>query len=493
MVILCISRKSLITIVATLVLIISVLTSCSRENTANINQGNSRIISQAETEAISQDSSVVNLDMEDISQNNMMDIIKELTSEKYKGRLAGTEENSMAAKYIIDNFKKIGLENPRRLENYKYDYLQSVITLKEKPVMQIFDKEGEITANFNYSENFVLRRLSSETNNIVIDAPLCLIDDIDMLYNDTDKLKGKVLLVPWKYYSLLGSQNWPDDYAIVTGALGVISEFDLEKNDLGYKYLKLRPLCRQWSQPNNYKPFAFVDSDTFSKLVKAAESGSKLHFACSSYVDNYKLASNCIGLIPGSDPELKNEFIIIGAHFDHLGDNMNGTWNPGALDNASGTAAMIEIARVIKESNISPKKSILFIAFNGEESGIRGSWNYCVGPVYPMDKAVMINIDMVGSTAKLPLSIGIASDKGVSLRDTLAQYANKLSIEYEKITEDGSDHSAFDNYGVPAVCLINLDLGHGYHSPHDTIETVNGDRLEEVTKLVLYYIAQNAY
>lgn len=469
--------KSLVAIVGTLVLIFIALTGCSQENATNIKPT----------------STDVNLKIEAISQDNMMNIIKELASEKYKGRLAGSEGNSLATQYIIDNFTRIGLENPKVLNNYMYDYCQPLVALKEAPVMQILNNDGKAVFDFNYPENFVLRRLSSETNNIDMNAPLCLIDDIDMLYDNTGKLKGKILLIPWKFYSLLGSQNTPDDYAKTTGALLVISEFDLDKNDLGYKYLKIRPLCRPLKDSGAYKPFAFVDSDTFSKLTEAAKSGSKLHFACSSEVDNFGMASNCIGLIPGSDPNLKDEFIIIGAHFDHVGDNIDGTWNPGALDNASGTAAMIELARVIKESKVPPKKSILFIAFNGEESGIKGSWNYCQGPVYPMNKAVMINLDMIGSTLKIPLSIGISSDRSASLRDTLAAYADELSIECEKIIEDGSDHTAFDNHGVPAVTLINYDLSYGYHSPQDTIDKVNGDRLEEVTKLVLYFILKNAY
>lgn len=472
--------KRLIAIVVILVLICSVLAGCSKEKAIT-----------AEHISIPVN---VNENVKDINQDKMMDTIKELTSEKYKGRLAGSEENLVATQYIVGYFKEIGLENPKALTNYMYEYFQPLVELKGKPIMQILDEKGLVSVDFNYPENFALRRLSSETNTIDMNAPLYLIDDIDMLYKDNDKLKGKILLVPWKYYSLLGSQNAPDDYAKVTGALGVIAEFNLEKNDLGYKYLKVRPLCRPLKESDSYKPFAFVDSDTFSQLVKAEKAGDKLRFACNSEVDKLRVASNCIGIIPGSDPKLKDEFIIIGAHFDHIGDNMDGTWNPGALDNASGTAVMMELARVIKESKTPPKKSILFMAFNGEESGIRGSWNYCQGPIYPMDKAVMINLDMVGSATKIPLTIATASDKSdTSLRDELAAYADKLSIEYEEMVEGGSDHTAFDNHGVPSVCLINLDLNHGYHSPNDTIETVDRDRLEEVAKLVLYYIEKNAY
>lgn len=471
-------KITFVTIVFILVIICSVLVGCSKEKSA----------------AAGTASAVPVLNADDIKKDKMMSIVKEFSSEKYKGRLAGSDENFLATHYINGYFESIGLENPKGLLDYVYAYYQPIVSLKDKPVMQILDNKGKSTVDINYPENFVLRRLSGETNEIDMNAPLYLIDDIEMLYKDDGKLKGKIILIPWKYYNSLGSQNEPVDFAKTCGALGAIAEFDLEKNDLGYKYLKVRPLCGTWLKSDSYKPFAFVDSDTFSKLAKAAKSGSKLHFACNSEVNISSLALNCIGLIPGSDPKLKDEYIIIGAHYDHVGDNMNGTWNPGALDNASGVAAVMELARVIKENKTPPKKSILFMAFNGEESGIQGSWSYCENPVYPLDKAVMINLDMIGSAAKIPLALAVSSDKSnTKLQETMAEYADKLSIVYEKKIDEGSDHTSFDYRKVPSVCLANLDLSYGYHSTHDTIEAVDGDRLHEAAKLVLYYIEKNAY
>lgn len=464
--------KRLAAIMVATVLICSIIAGCSQES-----------VSEAG-----------NFKLEDIRQDNLMNIVEELTSEKYEGRMAGSEGNFLATQYIADYYKKIGLENPKGLSDYRYRYLQPLVELKDKPVMQLLDKNGKNPVDFDYPENFVLRRLDSETSSIDITAPMYIAEDIDTLYKDSGKLKGKILLIPWKFYDLLGSQNEPADFAQMCGALGAISEFDLEKNNLGYKYLKVRPLFGTWTNLNSYKPFAFVDSGTFSQMTKAAQSGGKLHFKCSSETDTSVQASNCVGLIPGSDTRLKDEFIIIGAHYDHVGTNMDGTWNPGALDNASGTAVMMELARVIKESKIPPRKSILFLAFNGEEGGAKGSWRYCQKPVYPMDKAVMINLDMVGSAAKMPLSIAVATEKSdTTLRDTLGAYADELSIKYDELIEDGSDHAPFSYYGVPSVCLINMDMGHGYHSPNDTIETVSGEKLEEAAKLVLYYIKKNAY
>ena len=468
--------RRLIGLIVTLLLICAMVMGCTQENTGETN-----------TEAVS-------LGKENIQQENLMNIIKELTSEQYRGRLTGTKENRMAAQYIADYFKKIGLDNPKGLDMYMQTYIQPSAVLSEKPVLQVIDNDGKVINDFSYPDNYVLRRLSSDINTLDMEVSMCLIENPEMLRLYNNELTEKALLLPWKYYDLLNGQNNPADFAEMFGASLVISEFDLSENDLGYNYLKIRPLFETWMTSRDYKPFIFVDSGTFSKLEEGAKSGKKLKFSCNSEVNLHNTATNVIGLIPGSDPELKDNHIIIGAHFDHLGDNMNGSYNPGALDNASGTAVMMELARIIKESKTPPKQSILFIALNGEESGLCGARYYCKNPVSPLEKAVMINLDMVGSAAKVPLTIAIASSKSDdSLRDDLAKYADNLGISYIKEYEGASDHAAFDNFGVPAVCLINMDLAYGYHSPHDTIKAVDGARVQEIAGLVLEYIINKAY
>jgi len=469
-------HRRLISLIVTLLLIFTIMVGCTQENA-----GGTYI------EAVS-------LGNENIQQENLMNIIKELTSEQYRGRLTGTKENRMAAQYIADYFKKIGLESPEGLDMYMQSYVQPSILLSDKPVLQVIDKDGKVINDFKYPDNFVLRRLSSGTNALDMEVSMCLIEDYEMLRLNNNELTEKALLLPWEHYNLLNSQNNPADLAEMFGASLVISEFNLSENNLGYNYLKIRPLFETWMTSKDYKPFIFVDSDTFSKLEESMKNGNKLKFSCYSEVNLHNTATNVIGLIPGSDPELKDNHIIIGAHFDHVGDNMNGSYNPGALDNASGTAVMMELARIIEESKIPPKQSILFIALNGEESGLCGARYYCKNPVSPLGKAVMINLDMVGSAANVPLTIAIASPKSdSSLRDDLAECADNLGISYIKEYEGASDHAVFDNFGVSSVCLIIMDLSYGYHSPYDTIKAVDGARVQEITELVLEYIISKAY
>lgn len=240
------------------------------------------------------------------------------------------------------------------------------------------------------------------------------------------------------------------------------------------------------------KPMLFsCSSSTFKELVDAANKGLDIKMNADFTIEKVN-AANVIGFIEG---KVKDEYIIIGAHFDHAGDNKNGTYNPGALDNASGTAVMMEIARVLKEEKYKPKKSIVFIAFNGEEEGLYGSQHYANYPVYPLskDKTIMINLDMVGSKTVIPLTLLSFDSTNTKLREEFYRYSKALGMDSVQEAGQGSDHYPFGAKGIESLCLINVDLKNGYHTPDDTINKVDEERIAEIARLVLYYLDKNAF
>src|SRR5207302_3610087 len=123
---------------------------------------------------------------------------------------------------------------------------------------------------------------------------------------------------------------------------------------------------------------------------------------------------NVVGILPGSDPKLKDEAIVIGAHYDHLGRGGEGSLAPregeihhGADDNASGVAGLLELARMLSTQNPKPRRTIVFIAFSGEEEGLIGSSYYINHPVVPLQNTVaMINMDMIGRLKERKLIVG---------------------------------------------------------------------------------------
>lgn len=426
-----------------------------------------------------------------IDEEQLARTVEELSSEKYEGRLAGTEGNEAAARYIADAFKSLGLSDPIGLDNYIQRYSQTVITLNSLPQLSIVDESGKTVREFKYVENFTLRSMSSKTDNIDINTPLYLVSELSQLDPENQELKGKLLLVNWR---LRGTTSFYRLVELVNecGAAGALGEYDILGQYRTSGSLTVTPMLGPWLE-GEHSPFVNVDNGTYKALLSAFEKGQRVSYKCGFTREDGKQVPNVVGLLEGSDEKLKDQFIIIGAHFDHVGRNLDGSFNPGGLDNASGVSSMLEVARVLKASKTVPGKSILFIAFNGEEGGLQGSEYYAGHPVYPLKDAKMICLDMVGSTEKLPLMVVRSEGGDDGIQNELYDYCKELGIEAEKAVVDGSDHTSFAGRGVDSVLLINEDYYNGYHSPADTAEDVDKVRLEQVTKLVLHYLDKTAF
>jgi hypothetical protein len=200
---------------------------------------------------------------------------------------------------------------------------------------------------------------------------------------------------------------------------------------------------------------------------------------------------NVVGVLEGSGP-LANETIILGAHYDHLGYGGRGSLQPGAKsihygadDNASGTAALIELARRFGAVRERQGRRLVFIAFSAEESGLLGSAHYCRQPLYPLESTVaMINMDMVGRLRDNKLTIGGTgtAKEFDSLLDTLnAKY--KFTLAKERTGLGPSDHASFYRQKIP-VLFFFTGLHPQYHRPTDTVDTINVEGIRQVVDMV---------
>jgi aminopeptidase N len=209
---------------------------------------------------------------------------------------------------------------------------------------------------------------------------------------------------------------------------------------------------------------------------------------------------NIIAVLPGKKPELARESVVIGAHYDHLGlgrtvgrPEDKGAVHPGADDNASGVAVLLELAKTLGEL-LSPDRSIIFIAFSGEEEGKLGSQYYVKNEKhYPVSRCIgMVNLDTVGrlGTKKL-LVLGARSAKEWVHIFRGAGYVTGVEIETVTGELDSSDQTSFQEAGVPAVQLFsgpNLD----YHRPTDTADKIDPPglvKVASVTKETIEYLS----
>jgi len=212
-------------------------------------------------------------------------------------------------------------------------------------------------------------------------------------------------------------------------------------------------------------------------------------------------ARNVVALLPGASPTLRNEYVVVGAHYDHLGFGGEGSLAPdetavhnGADDNASGTAAVIEIARTLL-AGPRPDRGILFMAFTGEERGLWGSAHFVSEPTIPLDDVVaMLNLDMVGRVVNDEVTVfgvGTAAEWDEVLDAANAGLARPLTLAKAPDGYGPSDHSSFYGAGIPVLHFFS-NTHEDYHRPSDDWPKINVDGMERVTELTARVAARLA-
>jgi hypothetical protein len=281
-------------------------------------------------------------------------------------------------------------------------------------------------------------------------------------------------------YGLFNIDADPEDHAIPV---------------LRIRRAEMEPLLQAWGLD---RLAADIDRDLMprSRPLNGATIDYTEHF-----IRNRRTVRNVVGLLPGSDPSKAKQAIVIGAHYDHVGlggrfsaaPDRTGEVHNGADDNASGTASVIEIARAAAADPSRFPRSLVFVAFAGEERGLLGSAHYASDPTIPMsDTVAMLNLDMVGrSNGKVDVS-GLESSP-VLLNDIqeAALAAGGIEIRQEGPGAGRSDDSSFLDKRVPA---LNFFTGFhpDYHRPSDDWNRIDAPGTARVATLALEFAARIA-
>jgi Zn-dependent M28 family amino/carboxypeptidase len=428
---------------------------------------------------------------------------KTLSSDEFEGRAPGTKGEELAVTYLADQFKKVGLKPG----NTDGTYFQSVplVGITPTPAPLVF-KKGAQQQTLKWKDDVVAwtkhvaPSASLENSELVfvgygVVAPEFNWDD----YKGTD-LKGKTLVmlvndppVPdpnnlseldaktfggnamtyygrWTYKYEIGAQKGAAGVLIVheTGPAGygfnVIQgktgeQFDLVTPDKNMG----RAAIEGWITLDQTKALLQSAGQDFDALkAQAATREFKpvpLGVTASMTIKNSlrTIASrNVVAKLEGSDPKLKDEYVVYTAHWDHFGKTADGIFH-GAEDDALGCAALIEVGRAFTKLPTPPRRSMLFLAVTAEEQGLLGSQYYAVTPIYPLAKTVAdINMDSWnthGRTKDLTLVGFGASDLDDYARDAAAEQGRVVhgDAEPEKGFFYRSDHFNFAKQGVPAL------------------------------------------
>lgn len=198
-------------------------------------------------------------------------------------------------------------------------------------------------------------------------------------------------------------------------------------------------------------------------------------------------ANNIAAKVRGSDPKLREEVVIVGAHYDHEGKDNRGRVYGGADDNASGTAGVMELARAFRNLKKKPKRTILFILFTAEEKGLLGSKYYVENPLFPLEKTVaMINLDMIGRNDMDQISIigRYQYPKLFSIFDSTNRETVNFDLNFavEEFIRQ-SDHFPFMRKDIPTV-FFNSGMHDELHRPEDTVGLIIPEKTEKATQLI---------
>jgi hypothetical protein len=236
-----------------------------------------------------------------------------------------------------------------------------------------------------------------------------------------------------------------------------------------------------------------VGTPVFRKLPKLS-----ITLDLKDTVTSSQTAPNTVGILEGSDPMLKKEYLVYSAHMDHIGISRGraDSINNGADDDASGTAGVIELAEAFSRSGARPKRSIIFLTVSGEEKGLWGSNHFASNPPVPIEQIVAnINIDMIGrnwpdtvvAIGKEHSDLGVTLDRVNSAHPELGMTAIDDQWPEERFYFR-SDHYNFARKGVPILFFFN-GVHEDYHQVTDSPDKINSEKEARILKL-LFYLGQ---
>jgi hypothetical protein len=447
-----------------------------------------------------------------ISADKIMDFDKELCSPKYTGRLTGTKGYDLAANWAASLFKKWGIKPAGDKGTYFQKFRNPYTLVLDAGELVLNNPSGASTPKkYRYEEEYYPDATSdggTVSAEVVyvgygITAPELNYDD----YKDID-VKGKIVLynpeVPvspgqdadtfkkWRPYSF---HDYKAQNAAAHGAAGVLFNYHLANPNCVF----IKGLIKADIGETIVKDILNGTGKNLAELLKGIRTSKQPASFNTQKVVTIKtnniyhpegIGSNVVGIIPGSDPKQKDEYLIIGAHLDHLG--MSHLMMPGANDNASADAVLLQTANSLANLATKFKRSIIFVLFGAEEQGVKGSEFYVANLKIPKEKIIgFINLESVGRGKTISAGSGknypdlfkpfkLNNDKYIHRAMTADFNAN--------IARPRQDAAHFLWAGIPTISFGAYDAPElpfsTYHTTHDVPENLTPAIMEDLAKIV---------
>jgi len=470
-----------------------------------------------------------------MSEDRMMGHVRALCDPALAGRQAGGPGARMAAHYIAERFRKSGLRPGGQTGTFDQVFkirigrqISSALTLTNAAgaSKDPGDPAAAPETPFKRGDDYMPVHLPNDATDLT--APLAILgygirsdalrfDD----YASVD-VRGKAVLVfagtPWSEQTAAWVRrvdprpfSTPSYKAQVAAERGAVALFVVDDPAGWRKWLDVDEQLRipdRDAPVDSRIPVVHVTRHAATRLTGISEKELRL-FAHdiaderrprsrllpdrvlryrATIAGQARVGRNVVGVLVGADPDLRHEAIVIGAHYDHLGERTDGIYF-GANDNASGVAAMLEIAEGLASlpPGLRPRRTIIFIAFAAEEIGKLGSTYYVNNPTVAIDRTVMmVNFDMIGRNEPNHVyAVASRSSRQIHIAHQMMNQHVGLRLDHPISYRLGrSDHSPFLRVKVPTLYLFG-GLHEGYHSPNDKIEHLQPTKMRKIAQLAM--------
>lgn len=420
-----------------------------------------------------------------------------LAHDSLEGRNTGDRGQKVAAEYIANHFKNIGLPavvptDKGKSHLQKFDLYK---TIKGEAYLKVGKESFKDLENIVYwgSANIEKeKKFDAVYVGAMTDSALALVD-----------VKGKAVVVPvqGRFTQFLPKLEAAGaTAAIVVAADSSYMEYILR---IG-KSMASNPRLTGAKPESGGFPSFIVGENVAGKIIAKQEGGAKGSFSMKAIVKLQAVPTeNVLGFVEGSDK--KDEVLVVTGHYDHIGMDADGNVFNGADDDASGTTAVMVLARAFqqaKKDGAGPRRSILFMTVTGEEKGLLGSAYYADNPIYPLENTIAnLNIDMIGRTdsmerAEKNFVYIVGSDKLSTELHEINERNNanrtKLYLDYTYNSETHpmniyyrSDHWNFAKNGIPVIFYFD-GIHEDYHKITDTVDKIEWEHMLSRTHLVFY-------
>lgn len=390
-------------------------------------------------------------------------IVKTLCSPEFHGRGYVNKGDSIAADFLANEFKKLGIQTMGNSYFQRFD-IHGVQTFPSELKLSIGNKKLIPGQEFWIDENSP--GFEGELNPKIITWQEII---------DKDKFKN-----------VLESVRSSERNAVVLDLIGAKGDTLKQLRGVEEELTQFVPVIKLVEKKINWSvgrrillnPLFYIKKSDF-------ESGKIKINAPSKWISEYR-SQNVIATIPAKKKCVKT--IVFTAHYDHLGRMGANTYFPGANDNASGTAMLFTMAKYFKENP--SKYNVVFIAFGGEEAGLLGSKYYTENPIFPLKKIKFLcNLDIMGSGEDgITVVNATLFEKQFKLLQTINQEQKLLKQVKRRGPAANSDHYWFTKKGVPAFFIYTMGHNNHYHDVYDEYSELSFNEYEDITKLLIEFL-----